>query len=41
MGGRLQGKRTFITGGASGLGEAMARRFVAEGAGVVLSLIHI
>lgn len=35
--GRLEGKRTFITGGASGLGEAIARRFVAEGAHVVIA----
>ncbi len=41
MGGRLQGKRTFITGGASGLGEAMARRFVAEGASVVIADIDV
>lgn len=33
---RLKGKKTFVTGGASGLGEAMARRFVAEGASVVI-----
>ncbi len=37
MGDRLQGKRCFITGAASGLGEAIARRFVAEGASVVLA----
>ncbi|QGN53981.1 glucose 1-dehydrogenase [Novosphingobium sp. Gsoil 351] len=35
--GRLEGKRTFVTGGASGLGEAIARRFVAEGAEVVIA----
>lgn len=34
--GRLQSKRAVITGGASGLGAAIARRFVAEGAGVTL-----
>ena len=34
---RLQGKRAFITGGASGLGEAIARRYVAEGASVVIA----
>ena len=39
--GRLQGKRTFITGGTSGLGEAIARRFVAEGAQVVIADIDV
>ncbi|MFM6853783.1 MAG: glucose 1-dehydrogenase [Sphingopyxis sp.] len=34
---RLAGKTAFITGGASGLGEAMARRFVAEGAQVIIA----
>lgn len=34
---RLEGKIAFITGGASGLGEAMVRRFVAEGAQVVIA----
>jgi NAD(P)-dependent dehydrogenase (short-subunit alcohol dehydrogenase family) len=33
---RLDGKVAVITGGASGLGAAMARRFVHEGANVVL-----
>lgn len=35
--GRLAGKTTIITGGARGMGEAHARRFVAEGAKVVLT----
>jgi NAD(P)-dependent dehydrogenase (short-subunit alcohol dehydrogenase family) len=33
---RLEGKVGVITGGASGIGLAIARRFVAEGARVVL-----
>ncbi|AMN47560.1 hypothetical protein ACG33_10715 [Steroidobacter denitrificans] len=33
---RLAGKIAFISGGASGIGEASARRFVAEGACVVI-----
>ena len=39
--GRLAGKIAFITGGASGLGEAMARRFVGEGAHVVIADIDV
>jgi NAD(P)-dependent dehydrogenase (short-subunit alcohol dehydrogenase family) len=34
--GRLAGKTAFVTGGASGLGEAISRRFAAEGAHVVI-----
>lgn len=34
---RLMGKTALVTGGASGLGEAMARRFVAEGAHVIIA----
>jgi NAD(P)-dependent dehydrogenase (short-subunit alcohol dehydrogenase family) len=34
---RLQGRRTVITGAASGIGEGTARLFVAEGASVVLA----
>jgi 3alpha(or 20beta)-hydroxysteroid dehydrogenase len=35
--GRLQGKVAIVTGAARGIGEATARRFVAEGARVVLA----
>jgi len=35
--GRLHGKIAFVTGGASGLGAAMVRRFVAEGAHVIIA----
>jgi len=41
MSGRLAGKRCFVTGGASGLGEAICRRFVAEGARVVIADIDV
>lgn len=37
MTGRLNGKRAFVTGGASGLGEAIVRRYAAEGASVIIA----
>jgi NAD(P)-dependent dehydrogenase (short-subunit alcohol dehydrogenase family) len=40
MAGRLEGKIAAITGAASGLGEATARRFVDEGATVIVADIQ-
>lgn len=40
MGTRLNGQRAFITGGASGIGAEMARRFTREGATVVVADIN-
>ena len=34
---KLQGKRAIVTGGASGFGEGIVRRFVADGARVVVA----
>ena len=38
--GRIDGKKAFITGAASGLGEAMAHLFAREGAQVVIADIN-
>ncbi len=38
---RLEGKTALITGGSSGLGSAMVRRFVAEGASVIIADIDV
>jgi len=40
MAGRVAGKKAFITGGAQGLGAAMARRLAAEGAKVSIADIN-
>ncbi|HMK12905.1 MAG TPA: SDR family oxidoreductase [Acidimicrobiales bacterium] len=40
MTGRINGKVAVITGGASGIGLGIARRFVAEGASVVLGDVN-
>jgi glucose 1-dehydrogenase len=38
--GRLEGKSIIVTGGSSGLGRAMALRFAAEGADVIVGDLH-
>src|SRR5882672_4020526 len=41
MPGRVAGKKAFITGGAQGLGAAMARKLAAEGAKVSVADINL
>ncbi|MBT9444082.1 MAG: glucose 1-dehydrogenase [Hyphomonadaceae bacterium] len=41
MAGRVAGKKAFITGGAQGLGEAIARMLAREGASVTVSDLNI
>lgn len=41
MSNRLKHKITLVTGAASGMGEATARRFVAEGAQVVMTDVNV
>ena len=38
---RLAGKRAIVTGGASGFGEGIVRRFAAEGAKVVIADLNV
>ncbi|MBS0408435.1 MAG: glucose 1-dehydrogenase [Proteobacteria bacterium] len=38
---RLEGKRAIVTGGASGFGAGIARRFVAEGARVAVADLNL
>jgi len=40
LSGRLEGKRALVTGGASGIGAAIADRFREQGAGVVVGDVH-
>ena len=34
---RLEGRKAIITGGGAGIGEAIARAFVKEGASIVIA----
>ena len=38
---RLKGKKAIVTGGASGFGEGIVRKFVSEGADVLIADLNI
>ena len=38
---RLKGKTAIITGSGQGIGEAIARKFAAEGAGVIINDMNV